>query len=321
LANDSDNSGHSDRIPGIPVEFGKSDSLLILVVMFSIDYQSFVLAEYMKKKSVGDLSHRIRDLTPAKLKEECEVVCKDRYDSKDAQALEAFFKYVGDKEACLQAIGKCDIDKFRPLINFLKGSTTKPDPKIVELLAWMIDFKPRPLESAKKAHIGHPDVPITKWDKTAKVEDEKPKRTGSVKRFFALKARKVMMAGVILLIAALVLYWVWPGKADVPKRLQGCMYWTGDHYQPISCGQMRGDTLVVPLDPEKMAHFKKITRADTITENALGSIWYAKYNGVYECYTSPGYHPIDTSLQLRLLTDYVLIKHIHPNQEPGKSSE
>ena len=43
--------------------------------MLSIEYQVCVLAEYKRKKADDDLSHRIRDLTPAKLKEECEAVC------------------------------------------------------------------------------------------------------------------------------------------------------------------------------------------------------------------------------------------------------
>ncbi len=96
------------------------------------------------------------------------------------------------------------------------------------------------------------------------------------------------------------------------------MYWAGDHYQQISCSQKQGGTLVIPLDSERLVHFKKITRPDTITENALGSIWYVKFHGAYECYTFPGYHPIDTSLKLRPLTDFVLIKHLHPNQDIGQ---
>jgi hypothetical protein len=289
--------------------------------MLSIDYRSYVLAEYERKKAAGDLSHRIRDLTPAKLKEECEVVCKERYDSKDAKALEAFFKYVGDKDACLQAIGKCDIDKFRPLVNFLKGSTSSPDPKIVELLAWLIDFKPRPLESAKKAHIDRPDLPAAKRDESPKDGDEMPAATVSAKPLSAFRAKKVIIAAVLLLLGALGLYWAWPGKIFVSTGPQGCMYWVGDHYQQISCSQKPGDTLVIPLDSERLLHFKKITRPDTITENALGSIWCVKFQGAYECYTSPGYHPIDTSLKLRLLNDFVLINHIHPSQATEKISQ
>jgi len=98
------------------------------------------------------------------------------------------------------------------------------------------------------------------------------------------------------------------------------MFWADDHYQPITCGQQHGNTLVIPLDSDKMVHFRKITKPDTITENALGSIWFVKFHGAYECYTSPGYHPIDTSLKLRLLTDFVLIRHIHPTQGAEKTS-
>jgi hypothetical protein len=96
------------------------------------------------------------------------------------------------------------------------------------------------------------------------------------------------------------------------------MYWAGDHYQQVSCSQKLGEILIIPFDAEKLARFRKITRPDTITEDALGSIWYAKFNNAYECYTAPGNHPIDTTMQLKLLTDYVLIRHIRLKQNEEK---
>ncbi len=89
------------------------------------------------------------------------------------------------------------------------------------------------------------------------------------------------------------------------------MFWDEDHYQPISCKQ-HGDTLVVALDSNKLVHFRKITQPDTITTNAIGTIWYVKYRKGYEFYTADGYHPIDPQLRLRPITEYIIRNHIHP---------
>jgi len=89
------------------------------------------------------------------------------------------------------------------------------------------------------------------------------------------------------------------------------MFWAGDHYQSISCTQHFVDTLVVALDSEKIIHFKKITRPDTITLNAVGCVWYVKYRGDIEYYTSDGFHPIDPQLRLKPITPYMIRKYIH----------
>jgi hypothetical protein len=323
----------------IPVRFRKcrwnsekSDSLLILVEMIFADYQQLVLEEYQRKRAAGELSRRMVRLTSANFKEECEAACSQRYDRRDEKTLEEFFgPGGGDKVAWLKAIRAFDPDKFKPLVNFVKGKTRRPGEKVVELLAWLIDFRPRPCELERKYEANRVDIPGAEQDEWSNGGDEKEAEATlivketmhipgiSVKPAPGFGRRKIFMSGILLIVVMLGGYWAWRKSAIVGERgSEGCMYWTGDHYQPISCSQKRGDTLVVPLDPEKTAHFKKITRPDTITENSLGSIWYAKYNGVYECYTSPGYHPIDTSLKLRPLTDFVLIKHLHLNQDIGQ---
>ena len=304
------------------------------------DYQLLVLQEYKRKRATGDLSRCMIRVTPAKFKAECEAVCSQRYDRKDEKTLEEFFGPGGDKMAWLKAIKQLDPNKFKPLANFLKGKTRWPDEKNIELLAWLIDFKPRPHELGRLYNTSSLDIPAIQQDESENDGDENEGEAGppeatlpsggkeipspgnSASHVPGFGKRKIIIATLIVAVAIAGVYWVWPKSSIVGVRgPEACMYWTGDHYTQVSFSQKLGDTLVIPLNPEKLAHFKKITRPDTITENALGSIWYVKFHGVYECYTSPGYHPIDSSLQLRLLTDYVLIKHIHPNKEVGKTSQ
>ncbi|MBO9592511.1 MAG: hypothetical protein J7599_06330 [Niabella sp.] len=67
--------------------------------------------------------------------------------------LDSFFGEGNDQAAVLKAIKKCEIDKFRPLRNFLKKETESTDDKNIELLAWLIDFKDRPCDYTKSYNV------------------------------------------------------------------------------------------------------------------------------------------------------------------------
>jgi hypothetical protein len=332
-------------IPIIPSSFRlcrnhskKSNSLRILVEMLPQIYSKAVLAYYHQKLAVNDLSIGIRQLSPASLKAACLEECRERYDRKDERILKRFFGDASDQTACLLAIADLEIDKFRPLVYFIKGKTKNPDDKVVELVAWLIGFKDRPYDHRKKYTITTDDpqglpskmaievVPAAVGKREAVqlpvppgAIEETPK-TMPLAAIYNSKSQanartnrnKTVFTVAIGVVVALIIYLAWPKKVTLPGGPQGCMYWTGDHYKAIPCDQRTTNALTVSLDSARLVYFRKITRPDTITENALGSIWYAKFQGKYECYTAPGAHPIDASVPLKLLTDYVLLRHIHP---------
>jgi hypothetical protein len=269
------------------------------------DYQCLVVREYRKKRRDGALPQGLSRPSPARLKDVCMRVCEKRFANRDGRALEDFFGEGSDKAACLRAIKGCDIDKFRPLIYFLRQSTGSTDEKNIELLAWLIDFDLRPFDYNGKYPecVEGKDVEMPEVGKGG-TTPESPKVKATVR-----KSRRMGVPLLLLVLAVFGGYWL---INEMTARPSACMFWAGDRYEPISCGRKVAGALVIPMDSEKMAHFRKITRPDTITENALGSIWYVKYHGVYECYTGPGVHPVDTSLPLKVLIDYVLLRYIHP---------
>ncbi|MBZ4188856.1 hypothetical protein [Niabella beijingensis] len=326
------------------------------------DYTKLVLRDYEKKRAANVLSIRLIHPSPAKLREESLAVRSRRYDrKKDEVALAGFFGHGDDKEM-LHAIKRMDIDKFRPLANFLKRPSINTDKKNVELLAWLIDFEFRPYELGKHydaeetgtmvaetgatgnkvseetgAEDKPPATPLQEEPEEAGMEQADPDgpvqpgaaeglpmgtagtvAPGSRPRF------KMRIAVIVVIAAALTgiaIYWFGKNKAtpiSMGRSLRGngaCMYWTGDHYQQISCTEKLGDTLILALDPEKLRSFKKITRPDTITGQSKGGVWYVKINGQIEFYTSDGYHPTDRQLRLKPVTDYIIKKYIHPDQE------
>ena len=298
------------------------------------DYQRLVVLDYQKKMAESIISPRLIHPTPAKLKAECKAVCDNRYDKKDESTLQVFFGQGSDKEACLKAIERCEIDRLRPLLNFLKDSTIKTDTKNVELLAWLLDFKRRPFKLGEKYNV--PEVPVLRPEDSQKERNKEPlvptveppdesSPPPNISRQF--KTKSITLAILILVFLSTVIYF-WGGRKNAlnmasmePTRSQACMYWTGDHYEQISCNKRLSNTLIIALDSEKLNHFRRITRTDTITEKSIGSVWYSKLNGIVEFYTSNGDHPTDPRLRLKPASLHMISKYGHQNQESAETSK
>lgn len=300
--------------------------------MLFIDYTNAVLQDYENKRKNDKLSSRLSHPSPAELRDECEAVFKDRYTSKDAPALRTFFGSFDTKESAWQLIRNHPIDKFRPLVNFLKRDIKEPKKKNIELLAWLIDFEHRPYDYNKnyikteedKEIEGIPEEEAAAemiTENLKPVEDPAPIPVAAApvaKNKARFRIKKIPFVFAVLLLAAsgVLLYKEKDRNEQVMgtafNRFQSCMYWTGYRYDQISCNEKMGDTLVIALDTAKMLHFKKITTPDTISMNDIGKVYYIKLNGAIEYYTARGVHPVYTDRRLKPLTVFMYEKYILP---------
>lgn len=115
------------------------------------DYERLVLEDYLQKRTDNKFPLSLSMPSPARLKEECERVCMERFERKDEAMIRAFFGKSGDKKECLKAIEECNINRFKSLVKYLRtGGVTNPEPENIELLAWLIDFKERPFVLGKR---------------------------------------------------------------------------------------------------------------------------------------------------------------------------
>lgn len=312
---------------------GNSNSLLILVGMLVFaDYERAVIEDYKIRKEKGDLALVLLNPTPSTLRDECVAVCQHRYDRRDERALRSFFGKGTDQKTFLEVMSDFPTDKFKPLVNYLRGETKSPETKNVELLAWLSDFQPRPSDRYKSSKevsvpprenlqensnkkVGNEVLSV----KDDKIKDEPaPESSEPTKRSFNFNLGKgvVVIALLAVIIIGIRFCTGRPNKSYSPK-LDGsgaCMFWDGDHYQETPCIPKLGDTSVIALDPGKLNHFRMITRPDTITEESAGKVWYVKYNKNVEFYTADGFHPIDQRLRLRPATRFMINKYCHPNQ-------
>jgi len=105
------------------------------------DYQDLVLATYKQKCEERKLHLNLLKPTTVKLKREC----LKKYDASD-EAKDVFSDFFDkDKMDNISLIlSQADPGDFRALLNHINGITTRTDEKNSELLAWLIDFRPRP---------------------------------------------------------------------------------------------------------------------------------------------------------------------------------
>ncbi|SDC59030.1 hypothetical protein [Niabella drilacis] len=130
------------------------------------DYTKLVLRDYEDKRARNALSSRLSLPTTAKLREACmEVLYTGKCSRKDVRTLSDIFGGDNDQKAVLQKLENYKADKLKPLLNFIIGKTKSPDTRVVELLACLIDFEPRPFELGK-----HYTLPEATAEEPGKVE-------------------------------------------------------------------------------------------------------------------------------------------------------
>jgi hypothetical protein len=274
-----------------------------------VDYKIRVLEDYRIKKASNGISLNLIHATPAKIKAECLAVFDTRFLKKDEKLLISLFGERESELAYRNAIKQCEADKFKPLSNFLKASTKNTDERNIELLAWLIDYEPRPYRF---------NLPKLLADNSHEVPTAP--NIGTEHREITTKMvnyRKLAVicsaAMLILMVTFLINHYSQAGVSPTRFPITGqeeCMFWTGDHYQPVLCSQKIENATVYALDRDKVARLRMIVTPDTLTKESIGHVWYAKIHGKVEFYTADGYHPIYTKKRLRPLSLYMYTKYI-----------
>lgn len=280
---------------------------------FFIDYQQLVMQAYEGKKKNNTLPYGLKHLTPAKLKAECEMRCTQALNKRDQRTIREFCGDLDESKTPLAMIKRCETDRFRPLVNYLKGKSEKTDEKNVELLAWLLDFQNRPWELNKTysdpANPGIPEIQLASMEM-----EEKDNRSGPRKKKKAAITKNFAAAALISLTLGTAATWWWK-DANKPQHLGGgCMFWKEDHYEPVACNEKVAHVMVIAQDSVKLKNFRKITKPDTITYQSLGRVWYAKIDGEIEYFTSPGDHPVVFGRKLKPITIYIINKYILSGQ-------
>jgi len=310
------------------------------------DYTDLVLKAYEERRDANQLSQLLMYPTTANIKLECINVYNERFkrgEPVEENTLRAFFGILPEGKHFGNLIEKCSPDRFRPIQNLIRKETKSPASANVELLAWLIDFNPRPLSRAEKIfgstdEIADADdqVPDTNQPpvltkpvyleagKTLVPGIENPQKPSPKSQGKNLENKRLKIAAAISLMMAIFFGGMYIRKHQKSDEMAfgtsnaQCMYWAGDHYEPTPCND-KGKGFLFPLDKEKMKSFKKITRKDTITEWSIGKLYYIKNNNDIECYTEGGICPEYSSRKLKMLSRDMYDKYLRKGT-PGKDS-
>jgi hypothetical protein len=275
----------------------------------SKDYEEAIRAEYEEKKLLlygGQLSSP----SPRTIKE-LSLLCYDGANPRDRETLARFFENRPGRDL-RRDIEEFSLNRLRTLCMFLKGETGSTARNGLELIALLIDFKPRPLHEFLKTE-SHPpaaasapaagDTPsgiiVNSLADHLEIKDKHPDRPGINKSIVLLAA----------IAAAVVLYLSWQHDCSV-------LVWHKDHYEKYDC-EIAGDSLGIKFTPYNEAllrNMRKVT-VDSLTpffgKDGTPRIWYAKVApGKLEFFTAPGLHP-ETGKTLRPITDYMIRKYVY----------
>src|SRR5690554_1271678 len=113
-------------------------------------FQRAVLQAYHAKRERNELPAELERPTPARLRNGSLRAWTTRPLMKDREVVATFFDAPATDEGIESSIRRFDTEKFKPLINYLKGDTAKTHEKNIKFLAWLLDFEPRPYRAWQK---------------------------------------------------------------------------------------------------------------------------------------------------------------------------
>jgi len=287
----------------------------------SESYKRDILEKYKREKG-GEMIGYLSNPTRKQIREACLWLLDKRELKYDEQTLNRFFQFDFKKSKSLQ-IQQFKPDKFVPIVKFLKGKTKDTSIENLELIAWLIDFKPRPLTEYLNSNHSVNLKEKLQDDIVPSSSSEEPTKAPSTSSSLQSepdikkkKKRKLIITISIAFSAFLILTttftdWIYP-----PSPKSKCMTWADSLYVPISCEvgpRSKFGTKIEPVDPIKLKNFKKV-EVDMTTqffaEDDKPMIWYYKNkDGEIEYFTAPGLHPI-TGETLRKITPYIIETYV-----------
>ncbi|OCX54264.1 hypothetical protein BEL04_08380 [Mucilaginibacter sp. PPCGB 2223] len=292
----------------------------------SPEYRAAVLKAYQEKRDSGNLSPNLIEPKSGTLKAEC-VTAFDWYQSTDEATLQLFYGKKDNEKAYKQAVKNGVAETtFKALNNFLNDRTEAPVDRTIELLAFLIDFRPRPYRYGWKPNETQgetggktpPPPPPVNEDDDDTGETIKENLLARWMRFVNRKNIAITALVIATLTGGLYALKNSAGKPPIKKTDSLSlsviptrhMYWNNDHYDTIP-GSTPNSAPVLTLDTFRLAHFRQITDTSQINAQSIGHVWYFKTAKGLACFTAGGAYPLDTNRRLKPITLYMIDKYFH----------
>lgn len=273
-------------------------------------FQQEVLDAFLDMRNRHALPGGLENLNRSNLRRYAQSVLADRYDRKDDEVIRQFFDPKNRYASHEERIDHFDLDGFRPLISFLEGKTKRPDERVVKILAWLIDFEPRPYkEWLSMKGVAQPAIGNEVTDKSQSADTTiGPHTVMPHAKHLRFITRYAIIAALLIGLAAYLII------KPVGCWEKQCMYWAADHYVSVCCEKRLPGAAIVAIRSYELEHFQKITRPDTLTVNHANKVWYSKIDNRVEFFTSPAtHHPVHHDRLIKPATAHIIEKYGGPN--------
>jgi hypothetical protein len=284
------------------------------------DYKQAIKEQY-KVAREQEVSGILADPSPAQMRNLCLIIYDSRLTRADEQIFRLFFE-AKETEELKKVIIHCNIDRFKPIISFLKGTKDSNDKIRIEMAAIIVNYPHRPYGIHSKSEgccvVGMDlDKPTNLGVKvqTTGLQDNHPE----IPQFGLVKSRATNKWVAVVLIATAAISGFALSKTVFKDK--ECMQWKKNHYEIVDCAadnqQFTSENGTVPLN-EKLVDFKKVEVHDTTTffVNGKPRYWYGKVNGKPEFFNSVGngMHP-ETGKALKPVSAYIIKKYVTGKEE------
>ncbi len=280
----------------------------------SDDYKKGIKAKYEEAKT-RKFSGFLLNPSPAELKNLCLLLLDKGCNKLDQEIVDRFF-VIDDKSSKRKQIENFDVDKLRPISNFLNGRTETTRPINLDLIAVLVDFNPRPYRkfvSGDKEELTEDlgTKEILKKEDRVEAEDNNKEVV-----FEELKKKSVSKRVTFAVLPLFVFGAAGYGVKNIFFPNKNCMVWVKNHYEAVEYDKVKDTAEVSPLYQDLLDNFKKIAVCDTTTFFKNGDtdhplVWYGKSSDKkeYEYFNQPGLHP-ETGKTLKPISKYIIEKYI-----------
>lgn len=277
----------------------------------SNDYLKAIKRQYEIEKG-KTYSTFLIDPSPAKLRDYCLLLLESEMSDADQVQMSHFFK-PKTNETLHKCISGFDLEKLKPIKDFLTGKTLQTNSVNLELIAILVRYQPRPYhiflkssQTEKKDEIKEVHFDFMQVDKNSNLSHN----TGTIVPInHRLKPKVIMMS--LILITIISVGYIAKG-AYFPKKQ--CMQWQEDHYEIVNC-EVKGTMNINPIIAldEDVVDLKKVKLKKGMEFFKYKKPLYYYYKvslDSVEFFNAPGFHPI-TGKPLNGVTPYMINKYIH----------
>jgi len=264
-----------------------------------VDYLKAIKQQIHVAKAT-DSTGLLHKPSPAQLRNYCLYLLDNGMNETDQMNVR-YFLQVSKSVDLRKALLQMDVDRLKAVQKFIEGSIENPSSTNLELVAILLNFKPRPYVVFSKQGA------VISSEQT--VEIDKPLFPVFEPQANTIKKRIVM--GLLVLVGIFCLGFTIKSIA-FPE--QDCVQWQENHYERVDCStnSTAFQTPVLPASDDLMRLKRiEVTKATSFFVAGKAVVWYSKVNGKPEFFTTHGFHPV-TGKPLKPITNYMIHKYVDP---------